>query len=105
MNASQALLKLLEGLAIIGFNRDSLTVSEQTVHEDDHQVIVGVPVSSGTLEVTICRFWAYPGCACFFVNYRRDANNFMCCAGTPHIERCLFDLGSAINMVPPVERI
>jgi len=105
---SEALLKLIRNLSLVGFGEERLKIEKLSEYQgrpndrEEYEVsVVDLPQGS-TVTVLVTDFWRYPGIPCYFVNFSHTDGNFMACMGTPHIEQALFDLGACMHMIPPI---
>lgn len=90
----QAVYALIAKLSLIGIDPERIEI-EQT--EEDRHVLNLRNVGKGaTIIIAIdSKYWRFPGLPCYFVNFHHTNGDMMACEGTPHVERCLFDLGHA----------
>jgi hypothetical protein len=93
MTKADALLKLIQALALAGYDADRLQIEEM----DDEIRVHFYNFSPARVIVAITEFWQFPTVPCYFVNFSGDSGNFCACSGTPHVERALLDLGTVIN--------
>ena len=92
----QALLTLLQNLAIIGHAADSIDVDKG----DNMEIVVTLNnYSPGKITIIVSEFWRYPGLSCYFVNYNHPNGDFSCNAGTPHIAQAMFNIGHCAGLI------
>lgn len=107
MNKGQALLTLLEKLQMVGIDPERIDVKEVKekggIEVDDIEVQIGQFKHSRIVVSVSDYYWRYPGVACYFVNWNADAGNFTACAGTPFVERALFEIGEVWEKANRIE--
>lgn len=93
---SQALLTLLQNLAIIGHDADGIDVNKG---ENEEITVTLNNYGPAKIVIIISEFWRYPGLFCYFVNYNHPNGNFSCNMGTPHIAQAMFNIGNCAGLI------
>lgn len=95
MDHTKAVTALIAKLYEIGYANTDFKCEYSK--EEVKVSILNVPNSYTTVEILVGELYAYPDKSCYFVNFSNSANgNFSAGAGTPSVDRAIFDLGQAV---------
>lgn len=99
MDNSQALHTLIQKLAIIGYNLEDYRIEK---NRDDLMIRFNNLPNGQVVEILIFEFWQTPSISSYFVNYNGNNGDLCYCAGTPHVEQALFNLGFVMSKMTMV---